>query len=158
MEKQRLTLEKDGFILTNIELSTSLKDMVLNEDYKSIDKYFFEETKPKGKLFQYLSSFEDFSSIEFIISLRDAQNEWEEDGIWHDDGSRKLAFSLSIKDSYNTEGGVLEIRKKGSNESKKIRPFNFGEIVIFKTGASGYEHKINAVTKNKRLIIAGWCS
>ncbi len=158
MENQSLTLNECGFLLTKFDLDQKIKDYAANNQFQKIDDYFKKLTNTGGALFNYLKRFENFSSIEFIISLREAHNEWEEDGIWHDDGSRLLAFSLSIYDSHETNGGVLEIRKKKDTHSQKIPPFNFGEIVIFKTGTSGFEHKINAVTKGKRLIIAGWCS
>lgn len=158
MYNQSLKLNNCGYLFTNIDLPKYLKTYVQESDFKSIDDLFHKFTSQDGILFKFLSQFEEFEEIEFIISLRDAKNEWEEDGIWHDDGSRKLAFSLSIKDSSATEGGTLEIRKKNSSVSNKIPPFNFGEIVVFKTGTSGYEHKINQVTKGQRLIIAGWCS
>lgn len=158
MYNQSLKNAKCGYIFTKIDLPDELLKFVQESDYESIDILFHKLTSPGGDLFNYLSQYENFDEIEFIISLRDSNNEWEEDGIWHDDGSRKMAFSLSIKDSDYTEGGVLEIREKGSIESYKIAPFNYAEIVIFKTGASGFEHKINQVTKGQRLIIAGWCS
>ena len=52
--------------------------------------------KELNNIFEFLKQFHDFNFIEFIISIRDSQNEWEEDGIWHDDGSRVFAFSLSL--------------------------------------------------------------
>lgn len=158
MNNQSLTLPECGFILTSVDIDQVLHNFVANERFEEIDNYFTAATSKDGFLFNFLSSYEDFREIEFIISLRDSNNEWEEDGIWHDDGSRKLAFSLSLIDSNNIEGGKLEIRKIGSTTSNIIVPFNFGEIVIFKTGQDGFEHKINKVTKGRRLIIAGWCS
>jgi hypothetical protein len=158
MYNQSLKIDECGYIFTSIDLPTELVKYVEESDYESIDKLFHKLTSKEGCLFKFLAQYEKFAEIEFIISLREAVNEWEEDGIWHDDGSRKLAFSLSIYNTDQTEGGVLEIRKKGEVESKKIPPFNYGEIVVFKTGTSGFEHKINQVTKGQRLIIAGWCS
>ena len=145
--------------MDTLALQDALYKATLSCDYEFIDSAFKELTHKEGNLFKYLSQFENFQSIEFILSLRDSENSWEEDGIWHDDGSRKLAFSLSLtKNSHLIEGGLLEIRKKDELESLKIPPFEFGEIVVFKTGTSGFEHKINQVTLGKRFIIAGWCS
>lgn len=158
MYNQSLKIDKCGYIFTKLNLPSELAKYVQESDYESIDMLFQKLTSNTGDLFKFLSQYEDFTEIEFIISLRDSKNEWEEDGIWHDDGSRKIAFSLSILDSTQTQGGILEIRQKGSLESSKIPPFNYGEIVVFKTGTSGFEHKINQVTKGQRLIIAGWCS
>lgn len=147
----------------NSQINIQLKALVDQENWNEIDHYFQLSTQKDGELFKFLSHFETFKQIEFIISVRDAQNPWEEDGIWHDDGSRKLAFSLSLTENIqNIEGGVLEIRKKNRNKnnedkSYKIKPFAFGQIIIFATGTQGFEHKINKVTKAKRIIIAGWC-
>jgi hypothetical protein len=152
-------LGHSGHFLDTIELSDTIKEATLTLNWDLLDSEFKKLTTRGGDLFKYLNQYSDFNSIEFIISIRDSENEWEEDGIWHDDGSRVLAFSLSLMtEPTSVEGGVLEIRKRGQLESIKIPPFNFGEIVVFLTGKSGYEHKINAVTKGIRIIIAGWCS
>ena len=150
-------LDQNGFIREQLELCDTIKSVVLDDSFNELDSIFQDLTAKKGHLFKYLSSFGHFSQIEFIISLRDSKNDWEEDGIWHDDGSRVLAFSLSLNLDIDAKGGVLEIRKKGSQNSSKIPIFPFGEIIIFHTGQSGFEHKINKVTSGKRLIIAGWC-
>jgi hypothetical protein len=152
-------LRQDGHFFEIFGLNDSIKRAVLASDYNSIDAQFQILTSSDGVLYTYLSQFCDFNSIEFIISLRDSKNEWEEDGIWHDDGSRALAFSLSLTiNSATLEGGELHFRKKGLEEVVRIKPFEYGEILVFKTGTSGYEHKIHAVEKGQRLIIAGWCS
>lgn len=149
-------LENKGFTKLKLDLPTKLKRAVKNEDFPIIDKIVKEMTDPPNLLFNIMSKFCDVKEIEFIISLRDAQNEWEEDGIWHDDGSRIMAFSLSLTLG-PVEGGILEIRKKGAEISHKIPTPDYANIIIFKTGISNFEHKINKVTKGKRLIIAGWC-
>ena len=146
-----------GHFLYPVYLEEVVKDYIKYEDYESIDKHFAKETSPDGEIFKTLLNFCNFNEIEFIISLRSAQNDWEEDGIWHDDGSRKLAFSLSLT-QVPPEGGVLELRKKGTKISNFLVTPAFGQMIVFKTGTSGYEHKINAVTRGSRLIIAGWCS
>lgn len=159
LENFESNLEHSGHFLDTFNLSDTVKEATLTLNWDLLDSEFKELTTSGGDLFKYLNQYSEFKSIEFIISIRDSENEWEEDGIWHDDGSRVLAFSLSLMtDPTSVEGGVLEIRKRGQLESIKIPPFNFGEIVVFLTGTSGYEHKINAVTKGIRIIIAGWCS
>lgn len=153
----QIDLARYGFCLSKIELPSSLLEEVNAKDYSLIDKTFHGLTSKDGLLYQYLQNFCEFTEIEFIISLRSSKNEWEEDGIWHDDGSRKLAFSLSLTLEMPV-GGVLEFRKKGETESQKIETPNYSEIIIFKTGVDNYEHKINKVENGERLIIAGWCS
>lgn len=151
-------LAKKGHFAVNLPLESTVLELVHKEDWESLDSYFMQLTSPTGELFKVLSKFCDFKAIEFIISIRDAQNPWEEDGIWHDDGSRKLAFSLSLtKDHQEVEGGVLEIRQKGNQDSFKLKPFEYGKMIVFATGENNFEHKINQVTKGKRIIIAGWC-
>ncbi|MBT4791377.1 MAG: 2OG-Fe(II) oxygenase [Halobacteriovoraceae bacterium] len=153
-----IDLNVNGFSIQQIELPDELKQAVTNNDFNLIDQIISKLVTPKGELFVFMSQFCPVKSIEHIISLRDANNEWEEDGIWHDDGSRVMAFSLSLTvDPQQVEGGILEIRKKGDKESLKISTPTYGDIIVFQTGQSGYEHKINQVFKGKRLIIAGWC-
>lgn len=121
-----------------------------------LDELMAKATSEGGIIFEMMKQVCPVNEIEFIISLRDANNEWEEDGIWHDDGSRIMAFSLSLTLN-KPEGGVLEIRKKGAEISLKIPTPDYGSLIIFQTGKTGFEHKINQVTKGQRLIIAGWC-
>jgi hypothetical protein len=151
-------LANEGHFFTSLVLPDTVKTWVAMQNWPLIDDYFMQATSRDGIVFGHLKQFSNFNEIEFIISLRDSENEWEEDGIWHDDGSRVLAFSLSLTlEPKLISGGVLEIRKKGASSSFKIPPFAFGEMVVFATGTTGHEHKINRVTNGKRLIIAGWC-
>ncbi|WPU63271.1 2OG-Fe(II) oxygenase [Peredibacter starrii] len=156
---KRPELFQNGFHKTYFPLGDDIRELVRNEDWKNLDGAFQELTKENGRLFNFLRTFHDFISIEFIISIRDAANEWEEDGIWHDDGSRVFAFSLSLsEDSDQIEGGRLGVRQKNTEEFLQIPTPEFGGIILFLTGLYGYEHKIHQVTKGRRIIIAGWCS
>lgn len=154
-ECQNALLDK-GYCQLNIELPTLVRQSIIQKDYNQLDELFLSYTKPDGFLFKQLSDFIHFHRIEFIISLRDAQNEWEEDGIWHDDGSRALAFTISLTQE-SIEGGVLGFRKKGEIDYSKIPTPPYGTMTVFKTGRDGYEHKIHKVSRGSRLIIAGWC-
>lgn len=149
-------LKTDGYTLLKLALPPSIMDLVIDDKYEELDSHIAKLTRHDGLIFKAMSNFCDVEEIEFIISLRDSMNEWEEDGIWHDDGSRILAFSLSLT-LVQVEGGVLEFRKKGSIGTQKIKTPSYGTMIVFKTGVEGYEHKINAVRSGKRLIIAGWC-
>lgn len=152
-------LFSQGFHLSYFALSSELKIFVQNEDWKSVDMCMQKLTAKDGELFKYLLTFHDFTQIEFIISLRDSKNDWEEDGIWHDDGSRVFAFSLSLSlDADHIKGGRLGIRKVGDENYLEIPTPSFGGIILFLTGIYGYEHRIHQVTEGKRVIIAGWCS
>lgn len=150
-------LEKQGYFLTEMTLPKELKTEVEKKDFEQVDKIIRILTKPEGAIFQTLLKYREFSEIEFILSLRESQNSWEEDGIWHDDGSRILAFSLSLTIT-SPEGGILELREKGSNQSLKIPTPDYGQMIVFKTGVEAYEHKINRVSSGSRLIAAGWCT
>ena len=101
------------------------------------------------------------------MALRQAQS-WDgfqdEEGIWHDDGSRKMGFSLSLNLApQRIEGGELLIRHRllhpvqNDEGSLAIGPLSFGELVLFKTGLEGVEHRTRAVNKGNRLVLAGWC-
>jgi hypothetical protein len=149
-------LHQFGYCFFKIELLSELKIHIKNENYAEVDKIFKNYTANSGYIMNVLKNFCSVKEIEFIISLRDAQNEWEEDGIWHDDGSRVLAFSLSLTE-VKPKGGILEFRKKGTIESRKIITPDYGTMIIFKTGVENFEHKINAVEVGRRLIVAGWC-
>ena len=150
-------LQNSGFTTVALQLPHQLDSFIENENYKEIDDLFQDLTSKDGHLFNFFKDFLELEHIEFIISLRESKNEWEEDGIWHDDGSPALAFSLSLTKTPPKSGGILEIRKKGHIESVKIPTPPYGTAIIFQTGRNSYEHKINAVTQGKRLIIAGWC-
>lgn len=150
-------LFQNGFHLSHFPLTEEIKTLVIEERWKELDDEFRKLTAVDGKLFKFLQEFHEFSSIEFIISIRDSQNEWEEDGIWHDDGSRVFAFSLSLTLG-DVHGGRLGVRRKGEEEFFQIPTPSFGGIILFLTGIYGFEHKIHQVISGKRIIVAGWCS
>jgi hypothetical protein len=153
------TLMNTGFHLTYFPLSEDIRNSVRQEKWQEVDEAFQKLTAREGRLSQFLKAFHEFESIEFIISIRDAENDWEEDGIWHDDGSRIFAFSLSLTENAGLiEGGRLGVKRKSDIEYLEIPTPEFGGIILFLTGLYGFEHKIHRVTKGRRIIIAGWCS
>ena len=150
-------LFSSGYHLSFIPLADEIKTLVHQEKWSEVDSLFKGLTSEDGQLFRFLQQYHDFATIEFTISIRDAGNDWEEDGIWHDDGSRVFAFSLSLTDE-KLEGGRLGIRRIGEEHFTQIPTPSFGGIIMFLTGIYGFEHKIHQVKKGKRIIIAGWCS
>lgn len=152
--------EQNAFIETNVVLPDTIKTLVKEQNWPQLDQEFIKLFKKDALLFKHLQSYlPQLRSIEFIINIRDSKNEYEEDGIWHDDGSRELAFSIGLNQaSHQIEGGKLFIRKKNSNQHQTIDPPLFGQCYIFKTGIWGFEHKVSAVTNERRIVIAGWCS
>ncbi len=156
---KRPHLLTQGFHLSFFSLPEEIKLFLRNEDWPAIDTCMQKLTAKDGLLFKYLSEFHDFNHIEFIISIRDAKNDWEEDGIWHDDGSRVFAFSLSLSlEADQIKGGRLGIRRRGEDNFLEIPTPSYGGIILFLTGIYGYEHCIHQVTQGRRIIIAGWCS
>lgn len=160
-EKERIA--RQGYILSQIQLPAELRLAIEKRDWPLVDQLIKTETSPGGAIFEELQKYGDFTEIEFIISIRSSLQEPDEDGIWHDDGSRVLAFSLSLTlDSGAVEGGRLEMRKRvrseNGDETQSIPTPSFGTAIIFATGHQGFEHKINRVTGGERIIIAGWCT
>lgn len=149
----------NGFHLSYFPLEEEVRKLVETENWSELDRTFKDLTHKNGRLFKFLQKYHDFSEIEFIISIRDAQNDWEEDGIWHDDGSRVFAFSLSLTlEPEKIVGGRLGVRAKGQDSFLEIPTPSFGTIILFLTGLYGFEHKIHQVKQGRRIIIAGWCS
>lgn len=148
-----------GFYLENLNIPNKIHYFLTQQDWGALDKEFQLLTSPGGLIYETLLNYVYFKDIEFMISIRDSKNEWEEDGIWHDDGSRILAFSLSLTlDHHEIEGGNLGIRKKEEQDFIKIPTPPYGTMIVFLTGVHGYEHKIHQVTKGRRIVIAGWCT
>ena len=158
-EAKKIELNEQGFCLCRLPLSSAMINSIRREDWPVLDNEVFKYLSAEGPWRKLLSRFTTIKSTEHIIAIRDAANEFEEDGIWHDDGSRVLAFSLSLTfNSRNIIGGLLGFRIKGSQHFEQIPTPLIGTAIIFKTGVSGYEHKIHQLTQGRRIIIAGWLS
>jgi hypothetical protein len=154
-----------GFSVTRIVLPALIRGRVVARDWDALDRLMRTETRPGGCVFERLRSYAQFAEIEFIIAIRSSRVEPDEDGIWHDDGTRLLAFSLSLTlDPAAIQGGRLEIRRRGiegvplGTKSHAIETPPFGTMIVFATGQQGFEHKINRVSGGERIIIAGWCT
>ncbi len=150
-------LEAHHIIEKQFPLSEEVISLLKAENWSGLDQYFLRAEKKGGLLFDFLSPHLDFESIEHIIAIRSAPE--DEDGIWHDDGSRILGFSLSLTQNHaQTVGGELRFRLKGNPDFHQIPTRPMGTIILFKTGIYGFEHMVSAVTEGKRVVIAGWCS
>ena len=148
-------LEK-GHEIDQIDLGSEIQTIILKKDWNTLDALLNSMCQKEGLLFKTLKKVRCFKTIEHIISLRTAP---DEDGIWHDDGSRQLAFSLSLNLNSEVEGGELSIRKKGAIDKTTLIPtLPFGSMIIFLTGHDHFEHKTHGVKKGERLVAAGWCS
>jgi len=150
-----------GFLITTIEVPPLVREKLLERNWPGLDQAIARETLPGGVIFSKLQNYAKFSQIEFIISIRSSFEEPDEDGIWHDDGSRVLAFSLSLTlNPSEIEGGCLEIRRRGEDfpKTETLPTPPYGSMIVFATGHLGFEHKINRVIRGERIIIAGWCT
>ncbi len=154
-------LYRHGFFLRSLDLGNDIKKMVLEKDWASLDAKIGSMCQKEGLIYETLKKVAHFESIEHLLSLRNAP---DEDGIWHDDGSRVLAFSLSLNlKPSQIRGGALSIRKKEYKTQTETPIYNietlpYGTLTIFLTGHDHFEHKTNAVLEGSRLVAAGWCS
>lgn len=145
-----------GLIETQFPLSPPMLSALDSENWVQLDQLFKSACQEGGSLRQFLGQYLDFSHLEHIIAIRSAPE--DEDGIWHDDGSRILGFSLSLtRNSAQVQGGVLQFRPFGSPEMQSFTTRPIGTILLFLTGTSGFEHRVTAVTSGRRIVIAGWC-
>lgn len=152
-------LKSKGFVIDSFPLSPILRNWVRNDEWDKVDQHFKELLAPQGELFNYLQKYFPFTIVEQMLAVRDSQNKWEEDGIWHDDGSRQFAISLSLNENPELiEGGKLGFRKKGEERFEEIATPQFGEMIVFLSGIHGYEHRIHQVKKGRRVILVGWFS
>lgn len=148
---------KNGYCFHTLDLPQEIDQWVHEENWVALDQWLALHTQKEGMIGKIISSYLEAYSIEHIISLR---TDPDEDGIWHDDGSRDLAFSLSLnKFPKEIQGGHLAMRQRNSaGEEKQIETQNWGTIILFLTGKQGFEHKTCAVIKGKRLVAAGWAT
>lgn len=126
--------------------------LIEEEKWDELDREIQTILNPEGSLYQEIEKFIAIKKTEFILSLR--QNP-DEDGIWHDDGSRELAFTLSLTQE-QIIGGDLELRHKEDKIIYTIPTPPYGTLTLFLTGVHHYEHRVLKVIKGKRLICAGW--
>ncbi len=152
-----------AFVVEKIQLPEVFKNSVLQKNYIELEKAFQEALLPQGVIHQKLKEHCQFSTVEGIIAIRNSMD--DEEGIWHDDGSRKMGFSLSLNiNPSSISGGNLLIRPrflyKDSNDegSFRLAPQDFGTLIVFKTGQEHYEHRVTKVETGERIVLAGWCS
>ena len=151
------TLLDQGYLLVDLPIEEIVRDLLRKRDWIGLDLYFKNQCQKGAPLHSLLESLLEFNCLEHIIAIRSAPD--DEDGIWHDDGSRLLGFSLSLNlDPTSIVGGALRFKSKTSSELVEFLPQPFGKIVIFLSGLWGYEHQVGRVDAGERIVIAGWCS
>ena len=156
MIKNQQLLET-GFLVVDFPLPLQVSDLLQKEKWRDLDQYFLDISNPNGLLFNFLSGYLDFKTLEHIIAIRKSPD--DEDGIWHDDGSRFLGFSLSLNQNPKIiVGGKLLFKRKKLTHTEIFPPQNYGKMILFLSGIYGFEHMVSAVTQGQRIVIAGWCS
>lgn len=153
-----------GMYSQQLKLPNEWESLIEVRDFNKLDDYAAKSLERGGILFEKIKSMTPehiehmTCGFEHILSLREGPQDEEDDGIWHDDGSRILAFSLSLNNSFkDIEGGQLSLRKKEDrNTVYNINPRPFGTLTVFCTGHEGWEHKTHYVKKGSRLVLAGW--
>ncbi len=152
-----LELKTKGFLKLEYPYMDDILPFLQTKNWQLLDLYLKSETQQNGKIFSFLRNYLDFNSLEYMIAIRSAPD--DEDGIWHDDGSRLMAFSLSLNlNPDSIKGGELLFKRKNSDELITLKPAPQGIMYIFLTGFFGFEHKVNQVIQGERIVIAGWCS
>lgn len=150
-------LNSESIVLATFPLPDEILTYLKDENWYAIDTFFVNAEKSGGLLYRFMENYLQFKSIEHIVAIRSSPD--DEDGIWHDDGSRILGFSLSLNlNPDEIKGGELLFRQKESSKYRSIPPQQLGQIILFKTGIYGYEHKVTAVLSGRRIVVAGWCS
>jgi Rps23 Pro-64 3,4-dihydroxylase Tpa1-like proline 4-hydroxylase len=148
-------LLQQGWLKFSIELPKAIEQNVKEQDYDQLDAEVAKLLDGNGLLGQKLSELLNIEKTEFILTLRQPPD--DEDGIWHDDGSRELAFSLGLNlEVQQIIGGELELRQKKGDLSYQFSPLAWGEVLVFLTGIHGWEHRVLRVLQNRRLHAAGW--
>lgn len=153
MNQVKIEYFKNGHSNFKWEVPPSWKLAIESENWALLDSLAFGALDIGGDLRKVLEKYCPVHKIEHLLSLRSAP---DEDGIWHDDGSRDLAFSLSLSlEPFDGKGLSLRIRgDEASAFSLGYRPY--GLLTCFLTGSNGYEHRTNQVLKGSRLVLAGW--
>jgi len=160
--------QTSGFHIIPLNLPAKWLEFVLSEQWVELDKLLNEDINEEGGLlrataeellFKIYKSFR--AKYETMLSVRLGPQDEDQEGIWHDDSSRHMAFSLSL----NTEpriikGGELSLRPKPYKgvEEKVIETQPYGNLVAFLTGQRSFEHKVSRVTNGKRVVFVIWAT
>lgn len=132
-------------------------EAIENENWQQLIKKYQHFLNQQNPFTQVLRALKPYTKSEWMLSVRDANDSFQEDGIWHDDGSRVLAVSLSLTTCL-VEGGILALRNKKTKQTINLQTPDYAHALIFKTGVDGFEHKIHQVTKGKRVVMVTWLS
>ncbi|MCR9205300.1 MAG: 2OG-Fe(II) oxygenase [Halobacteriovoraceae bacterium] len=149
---------------TTVNIPLSLQNQIADKAYENLYREFvgaMDDGQFLSKCLKGLfpASFRDRPfDFELMLSLRAGPQDEDQEGIWHDDSSRDLIFSLSLTESFETiEGGELSLRKLDQKDQIiQISTQSFGTLLFFPSGNGGWEHKISRVKAGNRLVLVGW--
>jgi len=157
------TLKESGYLKLRFSLPSSWREFVKNEDYEKLYQEAQKEMHSSGilgaKLFEvYQECKIEEAHWELMLAKRRGPQDPEEDGIWHDDGSRNLAFSLSLNEHpEEISGGELCLRPKAEpHKVTQLSTLPWGEAYLFATGKLNWEHRISLVSIGNRLVLVAW--
>lgn len=145
-----------GYHLQTLELPDGARELALAGEWDQLDVLMARAVRER--VMPELLKHKSFQNIEHMLALRKGDDPQEEEGIWHDDGSRVLAFSWSLNFFGMPQGGTLGVRPKGAQQGVELGPYPPGTLLVFHTGQDGFEHRTARVTQGQRLVCAGWCS
>ena len=150
------SLHNIGVTQELLSLPEELKQLAFKENWQELEKYFASHIQNKTGFYQKISSLLKIENIEYMLALRLPP---DEDGIWHDDGSRELGFSISLcLGPEEISGGEFCFKSKTEKETRLFKPGEFGTLTCFRTGKYGFEHKVSQVLSGRRLMFVGWCN
>jgi hypothetical protein len=133
-----------------------IKDWIVDQDWNRLDQYLNRHFVSNNWILEKAKELTGIQAecIEYILSRRTPP---DDEGIWHDDGSRKLAFTVSLTlNPAKVVGGQFSLRNKKNLQCFVYDCLPFGQGLFFPTGQGGYEHKVHAVESGDRLVFAGW--
>lgn len=154
----------DGPCHKNLELPLSWRNYVLTKDWDALYKACLDALKDGQFLFNTLKSLtsENFQTelfdYEIMLAQRVGPQDEEEEGIWHDDGSRDFALSISLNpEPENIKGGEVFVRQKSAPDVIKcLENLPWGHFWAFPTGKYGWDHRTSRVTYGNRLVLVIW--
>lgn len=154
----------EGPFKKSLELPLSWRNYVSKQDWDSLYEACLSALKDGQCLSNVLKSLtlESFQTetfdYEIMLALRTGPQDEEEEGIWHDDGSRDFALSISLNPEPHTiDGGEVYVRQKQAPEVvSSLENLPWGHFWVFPTGKYGWDHRTSRVNSGNRLVLVIW--
>lgn len=157
-------LKEKGFTKGSCDLPLSWRNLIDQKDWETLYKDCLGALKDGQWLANLVKEHSKslFETEEFeweiMLALREGPQDPEDEGIWHDDGSRDFALSISLNPSPTSyQGGSVLVRPKDNiQEIKELGPLPWGHYWLFATGRYGWDHRTTIVTHGNRLVLVLW--